>query len=349
MREGTTSISSWVLVIATALELRGVDIPDLFKRAGLDPNALRDPDARYPTKGISELWRLAVEATADPAIGLKVALHTQPTTFHALGFSLAASSTLLEAFERLARSLRLVTDSSRLDISCNEREVKLEVINQPGAEPAPEGIDAFMAVCVRMARGLVGRDLDPLEVRMCRVAPQDVTSFKRLFRVTPAFEAESNVLVFDARRCSELLPTRNAELAHVNEAVVARHLAELDAVDLHTQVHRYLVDALPRGESSQEAVAHKLGLSLRSLQRRLSDQGTSYSRILDEVRKELALSFIEDPRHTLGEIAYLLGFADQSNFTRSFKRWHGVSPSEHRVRKHIVQRPASRPIDDRKA
>jgi AraC-like DNA-binding protein len=305
-----------------------VDSRALFQRAGLDVEALRDPDARYPLEATTRLWRLAVEATSDPALGLEVARHTHPTTFHALGFSLAASGTLREAFERTARFFRLVTDAAQLAVSSTERELRLDVFLEQGAAPAAEAVDAFMAVCVRMCRALAGRELNPIAVLMRRPAPTDPAPYRRYFRVMPSFGAAVDALVFDARRCDEPLPTANAELARVNEAVIARHLADLDTPDLRAQVRRYLVEVLPRGEPSQEAAARKLGLSLR---RRLSSEATSYTRILDEVRKELALSYLNDPRYTLGEITYLLGFAEHSNFSRSFKRWQGVSPREYRA------------------
>lgn len=331
MRDGPTSLSSWGQAIASTLELRGVDSRALFQRAGLDVEALRDPDARYPLEATTRLWRLAVEATDDAALGLEVARHTHPTTFHALGFSLAASGTLREAFERTARFFRLVTDAAQLAVSSTERELRLDVFIEQGAAPAPEAVDAFMAVCVRMCRALSGRELNPLAVMMRRPAPADPAPYRRYFRVMPSFGAAVDALVFDARRCDEPLPTANAELARVNEAVIAKHLADLDTPDLRAQVRRYLAEVLPRGEPSQQDVARKLGLSLRSLQRRLSSEDTSYTRILDEVRQELALSYLSDPRYSLGEITYLLGFAEHSNFSRSFKRWQGVSPREYRA------------------
>ena len=100
--------------MAKALEARGFDAAPLFARAGLDFAALDDPEARFPVRTTALLWRLAVEATGDPCFGLEVARHTSPTTFHALGFSLAASSSVREAFERVVRYYRLVSDAASI-------------------------------------------------------------------------------------------------------------------------------------------------------------------------------------------------------------------------------------------
>jgi len=333
MRDGPTSLSSWGLAVATTLDRRGIDGRALLAKAGLDLEALRDPQARYPLAATTRLWRLAVEATADPALGLDVARHTTPVTFHALGFSLAASGTLREAFERTARFFRLVTDAAHLTVTDHRGQLRIDVALSEGSEPAPEAVDAFMAVCVRLCRALAGRDVNPMAISMRRPEPADPSPYRRYFRVMPTFGAASDALVFDARRADEPLPSANAELARVNESVAAKHLAALDASDLRAQVHRHLVDALPTGEPSPELVARKLGVSLRSLQRRLSDQGTSYSKVLDDVRRELSMGYLDSPHYSLSEITYLLGFAEHSNFSRSFKRWYGVSPSDYRTGK----------------
>jgi AraC-like DNA-binding protein len=99
-----------------------------------------------------------------------------------------------------------------------------------------------------------------------------------------------------------------------------------------------LVELLPTGEPSPEMVARKLGVSLRSLQRRLTEQGTSYSKVLDDARRELSLSYLDSPHYSLSEITYLLGFAEHSNFSRSFKRWYGISPSDYRAGKRPTVR-----------
>src|SRR3546814_16793507 len=108
----TTVLSSWGRAIRRALDAAGVDSARLFAEAGLDIAALADPDARYPLANTTRLWALAVEATGDPAFGLAVATQVSQTTFYALGYTLIASGTLREAFERMGRYFRLVNDAA---------------------------------------------------------------------------------------------------------------------------------------------------------------------------------------------------------------------------------------------
>jgi len=332
MRDGPTSLVSWGLAIATALESRGVASRDLFLAAGLDPAELGDPEARYPLSSTTKLWRGAVEATRDPAFGLEVARHTNFNTFHALGFSLATSGTLMEAFERVVRYFDLVTDAAAMSLERGGDHVRFTVRLKDGASPADEAVDAFMAVCVRMFRALTHRRMNPLDVQLRRVAPADPAAFARYFRVPVRFEAPLDTLVFAREVCEARLLTANPELARVNEAIVVAQLARLAEPSFEVRVRQAIVEALPHGEPSQAAVARRLGQSLRSMQRKLAAGQTSYTELLDETRRELALGYIEDRRYSISEITYLLGFAGASNFSRAFKRWTALSPREYRAR-----------------
>ena len=168
---GPTSLTSWGLAIARALETRGCNAAELFARVGLDFSALNDPEARYPVRAEALLWRLAVEATGDPCFGLEVARHTSPTTFHALGFSLAASGSLREAFERMVRYYRLVSDAAIIEFEQRGEFYRLSVRTQALAEPAIEAIDAVVAVAVRLCRSLTDRKFSPMAVELQRPPP----------------------------------------------------------------------------------------------------------------------------------------------------------------------------------
>jgi hypothetical protein len=198
MIHSPTSLSSWGLAIRSALESRGVDGAALFRDAGLDVAALSDPLARYPLPATTRLWRLAVNATGDPAFGIEVARHARPTYFHALGFSLTASSSLAEAFERIVRYFRLVTDAAEMTLAVRDDCYRFSVhLVDPAQRPAHEAVDAFMALAVRVCRVLRDRSYNPLSVELRRPPPLDHAPFRRYFRVDVAFGKQEDVLVFD--------------------------------------------------------------------------------------------------------------------------------------------------------
>ncbi|PPA05284.1 AraC family transcriptional regulator, partial [Pseudomonas sp. MWU12-2312b] len=98
-----TSLASWTRALRKQLDALGLDSTALCRQAGLDPQWMDDPNARYPLSGTTRLWELAVQASGDPAIGLRVSRFVSPTTFHALGYALVASGSLREVFERIVR------------------------------------------------------------------------------------------------------------------------------------------------------------------------------------------------------------------------------------------------------
>ena len=331
MTHTATALTSWARAIRQALEQSGVDALALFAQAGLDPALMQDPNARYPVAATARLWRLSVAATGDEAFGLRVACCVTPTTFHALGYSLVASPTLMDAFNRLVRYFRIVADAGELRFHANAEQCEFEIL--PGSTAgtaAPEAIDAFLSVNLRMCRALYGRGLSPLAVHMVRPAPADRAPFERVFRAPLQFSAGENRLIFARAPFDERLAGANPELARHNDAILLRHLARLDRESVANRVHAQLLELLPQGEPSQEKIAGRLNLSLRSLQRRLAAEDTSFKSILNTTRRELALSYIEDPAYPISEVTFLLGFADTSSFSRAFRRWTGQSPVAYR-------------------
>ena len=122
----------------------------------------------------------------------------------------------------------------------------------------------------------------------------------------------------------------NPELARHNDEIVVRYLAQMQKQNLRARVHAALIEQLPQGEPSQKKIAEALHMSPRNFQRKLAEEGTSYTGLLSDTRRDLALSYVRDASYTLGEITYLLGFSDASSFNRAFKRWTGQSPSAFR-------------------
>ena len=332
MKQAATALTSWAKAIRKALDAAGVDSARLFAEAGLDRAALDDPNARYAVDATTRLWRLAVTATADEAFGLTVARHVNQTTFHALGYSLTASTTLREAFERMLRYFRLVTDAADLTFELEGDRYRFAICTSAGGpQPAPEAIDAFALLVVRLCRGLYRRDFSPLAVSLRRQSPHNLSAFERAFRAPLRFGEQKNALWFAREVFEQKLEGANPELARHNDEVVVRYLAQMDKQNLCARVHAALIEQLPHGEPSQEKVAATLHMSPRNFQRKLAEEGTSYTELLNDTRRDLALSYVRDPGYSLGEITYLLGFSDASSFNRAFKRWTGQAPSAYRI------------------
>jgi AraC-like DNA-binding protein len=331
-RGAATTLATWAAAILRALAARGLDAAALAAHAGIDPNAL-GPDARVPRAALTRLWEVAVEASGDPAFGLEASRHASQTTFHALGYAVFASVTLKEALERVIRYRRLIGDvlDLRLVDAGDRYRFHIDVSAGPGVPF--QAVDAIAATFARQARMLhAPRSCVPLRVTFARPAPRDESPYARTFRAAVEFDAAVNALEYSRADIEDRLPAGNAELARSNDEVLVRYLARLEHSRVAGRVQQALLEALPDGAPSKAAIARNLGMSARNLQRHLADEGTSFKALLDDARMSLARSYIAERRLSVTEIAFVLGFADTSTFSRAFKRWTGMSPSEYAAR-----------------
>ena len=325
-----STISSAVLLLWKALESYGCDGRALFAQVDLDPDRLHDPNARYPFTSLTRLWKLAAQATQDPCLGLTVARFWHPTTFHALGYSWMASQSLKDALMRMARYSAIVTDSLRMDLAGSAEGFEFTL--QPKfAPPADEAIDAAMAIILGMCRTSYGSTCNPLRVTMQRDTPAVVDAFSQVFRAPIQFSAPENMLLFSKADLTAPLPTANAELARANDRVITNYLARFTHDSTKIRVEAKLLEQLSSGQATQESIAKALAMSPRTLQRNLKQEGTSYKQLLEETRRDLASQYIKESRLSVNEITFMLGFSEPANFSRAFKRWTGVSPSEYRL------------------
>ncbi len=327
-----SSISSWALLVAKALEAEGQDSKALFRRAGLDPAKLKDPDARYPVEGMCRLWRLAAQVTGDPYFGLKAAGFWHPTTMNALGYSWMASDSLRDALTRMTRYGRLVTTVAEMKLEEFDDHFTFRIRPLIARSKVPnEAVDTALATFVNMCRMSYGDDFHPLRVVTQRPEFDHPTRYLEYFCAPVEFSAPDNVLYFSKESLEAHLPTANPRLARINDRVITEYLAQFDKGSTAMRVRAKLIDLLSAGNVTQQDVAGSLHMSLRTLQRKLRGENTSYKDLLDETRRELANQYLRQACLSVSEVTYLLGFSEPSNFTRAFKRWTGRTPSEFRT------------------
>lgn len=327
-----TRLGPMALLLHGLLAARGLDADALVRRAGIDPAALADPNARIPDPKMFDLWRIAYQATGDEALGLEVGQRLHPSSTHALGFAWLASASVMDGLHRVQRYFGVVTDVER--IALREAPGRVSVaLELPGGRPyMPEhAYDAFLVGLVCRCRAIAGEDFRPLAVRNMRARPQCADRFEALFRAPVEFSAPEYALTFDRADLERALPTANAEIALANERVVQDYLVRLDRHDVVAAARRAIVQQLAAGSATQAGVARSLNMSARTLQRRLDAHGLTFTGLLETTRRELAMDYLRDSSRTVNEIAYLLGFSELSNFSRAFKRWTGRAPSAFRV------------------
>ena len=324
-----TVLSSWTRVLVTALRARGIDPGPLAVEAGLEPAMLAAADSRLPLAATTRLWQLAVRETGDEAIGLWVSKHSTHTTFHALGYAFMASRTLREGLERVVRFNSMVSDAANVTLAEHGDTCTLGwFLRGHELRPADEAMEAVIASILRAGRKLASHDFAPERVVLMRPRPAGDSSFRQFFRCDIRYGADRYALDFSRKTLEQPLAGGNEDLARSNDRVGEEYLARLELGSVATRVRTSLVKELPNGVQTQDFFAKRLGLSGRSLQRKLQAEGTSFNQVLNETRLDLARSYLrQQPAHSLTEIAFLLGFSDTSSFSRAFHRWTGVAPS----------------------
>jgi AraC-like DNA-binding protein len=151
--------------------------------------------------------------------------------------------------------------------------------------------------------------------------------YESYFRAPIKFDAETDSITFPADAVDKRLPIGNPHLAALSDQYIATYLADLDKNNIVQRVKGAIIEMLPSGGVSDEKVAKRLNMSTRSLQRKLQGAHTTFGKLLDEVRQEVAEHYIHDSNVSLSEIAFVLGYSEYSSFWRAYKRWKKASPS----------------------
>ncbi len=328
MATTSTTLSSWALLVWKALQAHGHDPRAIFNQAGLDPAKLGDGNARYRLVEMSKLWETVINETKDPCFGIEVGTLWTATTFHALGFTWLASHTLKDALMRLVRYSRIVNNS--LNASLEVHGTNLHLIMSSGEDERNvhyAARDAGMVAVVVMCRLLCGKNFSPLEIQVTRKRSLCGDRLENFVGTSIIYNCKQNLTVFDHMRAEQRQPTGNSELAKVNDEIAIKYLKTLDRNSVAMQVKSRLIELMPSGQVTEDVVASELNLSLRTMQRKLGEEKTSFSSLYKKIRQDMAGEYIKDSTMSMTEISFLLGFSEQANFSRAYRRWYGTSPS----------------------
>lgn len=334
-RHASLTVTSLVLVPHIELARRhGIQLDDLITAHHVDRAQLEDPEARVPLALAYAMFREMSRRLNEPYYGLRLASEYELKNFDVVGYVVGSARTVGEAFAATVRYQRLLFSFQPMSLTVEGDEARFVTL-PPRASPGdalPDELEDFAlgAALVRL-RWFTGTEMRPRSVRLRHPAPGDTRAYRRLFGLEPEFSAEVNELTFDASLLAQ--PVRGAD--PTLHRIVARHADELLArapsghhfVD---KVRHQVLQSLRLGLPAAPELARSLGLSTRSLARRLADEGTSLSALIDEVRRDVALVQLRQTDRKTIDIAFMLGFSEVSAFHRAFRRWTGTTPAEFR-------------------
>jgi AraC-like DNA-binding protein len=175
-------------------------------------------------------------------------------------------------------------------------------------------------------------ELNPAAVELSHPGGLSAPAFASAFGCMPRFRAAENALVFSAADVTRPLPTANDRLSAMHDRIATEHLQGISGSTVKTRASAIIAGRLPDGAPTRGAIARALGTSERTLHRRLAEEGTSFQRLVDETRRELAENYLARRDLSLATVAYMLGFKDQGSFFRAAQRWLSVTPTQYRQR-----------------
>lgn len=299
----------------------GGDSGAVFRSARIDARDLAEPDFAVPIAIRGELLARAAQATGCEHLGMLLCGRAGIHEIGAPGELMLKHSSVGEALEALSAFWVLHNSSTLTFVRRSGDHVAFGYAVMDGNIPGMSQLqDGAMAVCLNIMREMLGADWRPTGVNLMRREPCDPGHYANFFGARCCFNATRSELVFPATTLDFRLKNPDAKL-------VGLAPAPLDGADLSAYVQRVAYRQLLQGECSQKRVAAALGMTLRTLVRKLGVSGVSYQQLFEGVRFSASRTLIRETNLEFAEIAAALGYKEASSFTRAFHRWAGMSPS----------------------
>lgn len=337
-RESTISIRV-VQGLVDAVVSTGVDRQAFLAKARLDAAVFDDEDGRVTRSHMFQLCELALDLTGDEAFGLHWGEQCTDSTFTPLSHLIAHSANLRAGFETLFEFQRLMTDEIRYQLVDEGDLVTLRLASMPEASPRIcKFVTEMEAVGICRLMRSFGSDVRPERVSFAYRAPEYRAEYSRIFHGIERFEQEYSCLSFSRALMSSVPPHKDDDVRTALQAIASRRVLRLTKRTPYAlRVRDQLVKLGPCVRSDMSQVAHELGMSVRSLRRRLEEEGETFNAVANEAAAIIAKQLLEDKHKSIQEAAFEMGFADASGFHRAFKRWTGVTPRNFLEGKHKAE------------
>ena len=321
--------------IPDVLRTLGVDPARVLAEAGLDLELFNDPDNLISFTARSHLIALCQVKTGCDHFGLLLGKQVGLSSFGLVGYLVQNSPNVGSALNSLVRYFHLHAQGS-IVVQKVENEMAFlgYSIYQPGTEATAQLEDAAVAIMYNALHTLCGPEWKPIEICFAHRKPRDLKPFRQFFRAPLQFDAEQNGLYFDVEYLKQPITVADPEL----HRLLQKQIDQLEARygdDFPEQVRRVLITALFTGHAKADQVAALFSMHSRTLNRRLNTFGTSFKKLADEVRYEIARQMLETSDIEVSGVSEMMGYSDASAFTKAFKRWSSTTPSHWREENKI--------------
>ena len=319
-------------LLSTRLRERKISVPAVLRHAGLPTHFLDQERIFATTSELFALWKAIGEVSGDPEIGLKLGSESRFERYDATEIAAVCSRSYRDALQRIAACKQLTCpEEIRVHSKGDETTIEFVFLEAEKSEP-----DVLVDVCLSWVlfigqRG-TGSLIKPVRLELIR-PPKNRELLEKHFGCRVRFKAERNAVVLRTSDINRPFTTYNEELLRILGAQLDSEIeARRAALKIEDQVKQTLKRSLAGRRPNLQDVAQQLHLSVRTLQRRLTEAGVSFNKLVEDTRRELARQYLQQSTVELSEAAFLLGYVDANSFFRAFHGWEGTSPGEWRSR-----------------
>ncbi|AXQ30139.1 AraC family transcriptional regulator [Solimonas sp. K1W22B-7] len=331
--ETPTLTMAYCRVLTDWLQSRGQALEPVLAALDVPGAALADPDRRVSRLRFNAALECAIEQTGDPHVGLHAGERVRPAHYGVVGYIMMSCGTSRQIIETHQRWHQLVMQGVELDYEEADGLLRLRetLPPLPGLLTRAAG-ECHAASMLSFARWVFGSQFRPLDVSFPYPEPAQLDEYRRIFQCPLRFDAPCFSLSIHNGLLDRPLPQADPELRQMMEAKAQRQAKELglEADPFMAQLRAAIARLLPQAVPEMDQVAAALNISGRTLQRRLQQRGSHFKAAFDDMRRDLALGYVRDPQLSLVDIAFLLGFSQQSAFNRAFRRWTESTPGAYR-------------------
>lgn len=327
MSSPSTVLATWLLSVLAQFEARGIPTARLLDGAWMQEAGARNPTRPLQMVAVRRLWHQAMQHVDDPVFGLQVGLHLPLQAMNVVAWLVAHSQNLQEGLERAIRFQSLVSNSGRFELIPDPRGMKVTYRVNPSPVPMhPAQIDSALGGVLGLLRLCVSKEVVPVSAELAGVTPANASAYAHLLQCDVLGAQHTNGLVISR----DVLATSFAGADPVLLQLALRRAKEMERARNQTEtlVDHVQASILAQGFHNAQcaAVAEAMDLSVRTLQRRLVECGTSFRRLLEATRMEEALKLLAVPGLPLGTIADQLGYSDASALSHAVRTHWGASP-----------------------
>jgi AraC-like DNA-binding protein len=318
--------------IAGLLQELGSDPVPIFAGAGFKTGLFADPDTEVPYVAASRLLERCVQATGCQHFGLLLGASASPSSLGVAGFMLYNAPDVGTALRNLAEYLDLHDQGGIVTLNLQGGATHFGyAILQNGVAAADQIHDIALAMACKIMRGFFGAGWKSTEVLLTRQLPKNAEAYRKYFRAPLHFNSEHNAIVFPTYLLNQPIATADPLLhKHLKKEAKEQHIFRDSNIlgEVRTHLRRLLISHA----CTSAEVAGRLCIHERTLHRKLRKEGTSFQHELDNIRRGVAQQLLTGSRMSLTKIASTLNYADKSAFSRAFKRWTGITPTQWRAR-----------------